>query len=112
MKYLLLTVSILLSGIFVHAQWYFETSITNNQLVSYELTNNNQVAATPTVLKSINGTVSSLRQAHFDKLSEQSEDTEDIEDIEPVEMSKCPKCRNARNNLLLQQIGSFLFGDF
>ena len=55
MKYILLTVSILLSGTFVHAQWYFETSITNNQLVSYERTNNNQVAATPTDLKSING---------------------------------------------------------
>ena len=88
MKYLLLTVSILLSGIFVHAKWYFETSITNNQLVSYELTNNNQVAATPTVLKSINGTVSSLRQAHFDKLSEQSEDIEDTELVEVTEMTR------------------------
>jgi hypothetical protein len=55
MKNLLLTVSILLFGTFVHAQWFFETSLTNNQLVSYELTNNTQVVPTPTVLKSING---------------------------------------------------------
>ena len=39
----------------MHAQWFFETSLTNNQLVSYELINSTQVATTPTVLKSING---------------------------------------------------------
>jgi hypothetical protein len=55
MKHLLLTVSLLLSGMLVHAQWYFETSVTNNQLISYKLTDSNLVAPTPTSLKSIDG---------------------------------------------------------
>jgi hypothetical protein len=217
MKHLLLTVSLLLSGMLVHAQWYFETSVTNNQLISYKLTDSNLVASTPTSLKSIDGirdlslglgylfsfktleqrmaadfkipfvclglglgfeqftlrtnaiinnvtypnvyamaqaqgclgvhltpltlyakrtddmgnkkplflvdvhggisynyytyrNAAIPKQAHFDKLSEQSEDTEDTEDIEPLSTSSRDS-RNARNARLVQQIGSFLFGD-
>ena len=37
--------------------------------------------------------VVSLRQAHFDKLSEQSEDIEDIEDTELVEVTEMTRTK-------------------
>lgn len=55
MKKRLLCTILFVAGHLVQAQWYFETSVTNNHLVSYELNNDNLVAPTPTILKSIKG---------------------------------------------------------
>lgn len=55
MKKRLLCTILFVAGHLVQAQWYFETSITNNHLVSYELNNDNLVAPTPNTLKSIKG---------------------------------------------------------
>lgn len=55
MKKRLLCTILFVAGHLVQAQWYFETSVTNNHLVSYELNNDNLVAPTPTTIKPIKG---------------------------------------------------------
>jgi hypothetical protein len=102
-KYIVLTLVTVLSSLQLDAQ--------SPQGFNYQATVRNN-AGELLVNQNANFQFTIVQGSRRTKLSEQSEDTEDIEDTELVEVSKCRGDRNARNTRLLQQIGSFLFGDF